>query len=176
MSIVFGRYLRNVKFILLRLPSLIMADFILLNSEQINAKLTTPSVPPGSTILSEANHLNYLMSLVLAKFAVIMPLFVCMLVFTLNKIYVWRIYKIVSLLGLPFVFRFLVDSVYKHEVFFFGLLMPKFFLLVLVYASICFLTIYIYNDIYCNFIIDKHKIYSYYQLHRNRGNEVSFII
>ena len=67
MSLVFGRYLRNVKFILLRLPSLIMADFILLNSEQINSKLTTSSVPPGSTILSEANHLNYLMSLVLAK-------------------------------------------------------------------------------------------------------------
>lgn len=174
MSLAFGRYLRNAKFILLRLPSLIVADYIMLNCEHISAKLTAPNVPPGATILSEANHLNFLMSMVLAKFAVILPLFVCVLVFTLNKIYVWRIYKIVSLLGLPFLFRFLVDSVYRHNLFLFEFLIPKSLLLVLVYVNICLLTILIYNDIYRNFITDKHKIYSYYQLHRNRGNEVKF--
>lgn len=163
-----SRYLSNVKFILLRLPSLVVADYVLLNSELITRRLTAPSVAPGATLLSEANHLHYLVSYVLAKFAILMPLFVCALVFTLNKIYVWRIYKIVALLALPFLFRSLVDLAYQQRG---GLLVVPsvYLLLVLVYCLVATATILIYNDIYRNFIIDKHKIYSYY---RNRGNEV----
>ena len=172
MNAQLGRYLTNAKFILLRLPSIIVADFILLNSEAITLKLTAPNVTPGATLLSEANHLTYLFSYILAKFAIVMPLFICVLIFTLNKIYVWRIYKIVGLLALPFLFSFLVDFVYKHQLFTFGYSLHKCILLVLVYILISALTILIYNNIYRNFIIDKHKIYSYYQLHRNRGNEV----
>ena len=175
MSAAIGRYLTNVKFILLRLPSLVVADYILLNSEAITSKITAPSVVPGSTLLSEANHLQYLVSYILAKFAVLMPLIICALVFTLNKIYVWRIYKIVILISLPFVFRHFVDIVYNNDQFVFGHLISKYLLIVAIYCQIATLTILIYNDVYRNFIIDKHKIYSYYHLHRNRGNEVPFL-
>lgn len=174
LQMLIGRYMSNVIFILLRLPSLIFADFILLNSEYISERLTAPKSPPGHTLQSEASHLNYLFSFVLAKFVIVTPLFVCGLIFTLNKIYVLRIYKILSLLALPFLFTFLTEYVHKHRLYCFDHELPKFVLLCAVYALISTLTISIYNDIYRNFIIDKHKIYSYYQMHRMRGNEVHF--
>lgn len=195
------KYLKNVKFILLRIPSIIVADLILLNSESITSSIASPTwfwssssswsssdntitgddrTTTTTTTTSDSQQyehfyrFNFIFLYFISKFLILAPLFVCLLVFTLNKTYVLRIYKIIVLLSLPFVFKFGIDFVHDNRVYVFNetFELSKTGLVLFIYVMVGSLTILIYNDIYRNFIIDKHKIYNYYQLHRSRGNEV----
>lgn len=153
----------KLKFLFLRLPSLIVADLILLNSDYILDHIKIKS-----------DFLNFVTVYVVSRFVLLTLLFICFLAFTLSSLYVQRIYKIVFLVSLPFLFTFLIKYIEQNPILFFEFQVPKFIPILLVYLIISSLTIELYVEIYSNFILDKINLYKYYQLYASRGEEVHF--
>lgn len=153
----------NLEQVFLRLPSLIAADLILLNSDYIIDRLKL-----------NTDLFNYIAIYFISKFVLLSLLFVCLLIFTLNSNYVLRIYKLFALVSLPFIFTKSIDYVHTNR---FNLLQFEFryFPVCLIYSITMSLTVLLYYDLYLNCIIDKQKIHRYYQIYKSRGEEQHFL-
>ncbi len=144
------RFLNQLGFVLLRLPSLILADLLLSSSDYLFDEVKRRF---------EFNS-NYFIMYMISKTLIGFGLFICLLLFSLSFSYALRIYKIVSLISLPFLFTYTMNSLKAFEE-------PVFWYKSLVHIVVCLLTMYLYIDIYLNLIVDKHGIYEKYNINRN---------
>ena len=155
---------RKLRFICLRLPSIILADLVLVNSDYLMAELERRFAP----ILFGNSFAVYLVS----KMFLLSFLAICFLLFTLNIKYTVRLYKIIALVGMPFLFTFLmsqVDTYYSNS----SLAESRELLTVLVisvYSLTVPVTIALYDDFYANFIFDKSNILGRYNSMRDPNN------
>jgi hypothetical protein len=158
-----------MRLILLRLPSIIFADFILMNSEQIINYFYTKE--------GNSDFVKSLVLYTLSRFSLLGLVAVCLLLFVLNLDYVLNTYKCITLVSLPFLFTFLMDELSRQvldptgslEVFA-ALSIPKFVIICLIYALVVSLTISVYHDIYKHVIFDKFNVHAHYLASRENGN------
>lgn len=144
------RFANQLGFVLLRLPSLILADLLMSNSDYLFDEIKRRL---------EFNS-NYFILYMISKTLIGFGLFVCLLLFSLSFSYALRIYKIISLVSLPFLFTYTMDWLKSFDE-------PVFWYKSLVHIVVCLLTMYLYIDIYLNLIVDKHGIYEKYNINRN---------
>ncbi|RMZ98355.1 TRC8 -like protein [Brachionus plicatilis] len=158
--------LRNVAIVFLRLPSVLLADLVLINSNQI--------VEYFESSLNQS--LSSLMVYFVSKFVLLIILFFCLLLFVLTPHNVIRMYNIFGLVSQPFLFTYLIESTPRDQsIFFHSLKVPRLFLIFLIYTLTITLTIIFYYQTYYKFILDKYEIYRYYQLYNNNGEESHFL-
>jgi hypothetical protein len=155
-------YHRNAAYfrlIFLRLPSIIAADLILLNSDSI----TNYFFDSRDKFDNEIGLINSFMLFMMSKCTLFTILFICFVAFILNEKYLINVYKISSLISLPYLFTFLRDSINTSEYSWTIKLLP----LLLVYSFISSLTVLVYENIYKSIIYDRHHVYESYLLNRN---------
>lgn len=151
--------MRELKFLILRLPSLILADVFLSQTDYFYDELQRRF----------QSLFNYFLLLIIAKIFTFFGLFICSLLFTLNTKYVIRIYKIMGLVSLPFLFTYLMEYAHKGELLsILHISLPVKYNICIVYVFLSSLTIVLYNDIYENLICDKYNIHQNYQENRNQ--------
>lgn len=158
---------KSAQIILLRLPSVLAADLILINSNQIIEYFES----------SLAESLNSLMVYFVSKFLLLLLLFFCFLIFVLTPHNIIRMYNIIGLVSQPFLFTYFIESIpsdQSHIIFHF-LKIPRLIVIFLIYLMTMTLTIYFYYQTYYKFILDKYEIYRYYQLYNNNGEESHFL-
>jgi hypothetical protein len=162
------------KLILLRLPSIMLADFILLNSELITAHFFTSHHPSQS--IDNSTVANALIIYFMSRFVLALLLATCLLLFVLSLNYVLNVYKCIGLVALPFLFTLLMEIVSIRVpdphgfVNFHGLHIPRFALVCAIYALIVSLTIALYQDIYAQIIFDKFNVHAHYMASRADGH------
>jgi hypothetical protein len=164
-----------MKLVLLRLPSIIFADFILMNSDQIMSHFY-----PEETKPADSSFFNIFVVYSLSRFALVSLLLVCVLLFVLSLDYVLNTFKCITLVSLPFVFTYLMDELNRQvpepngalslDAYIGSIQVPKFVIIILIYALIVSLTIHIYQDIYKNIIFDKFNVHGHYLASRESGN------
>ena len=162
--------LKHMRFIFLRLPPLLLADLILLNSDYITNMFHNNS--------SETSLISSFALYMVSRFVLMFLLIVCLLIFTLSRTYILNIYKCITLVALPFIFTFLIDLVNaaaQHTDYInlvgYEMCAPKLVFIFLIYTVIAFLTIILYYDIYKHIIFDKHNVYRIYHELRDGGTD-----
>ena len=154
---------QTCKLILFRLPSLIMADLILLQADYLGAQISERF----------ATFLNYYLVVVISKLFILLSLFICFQLFTLKTKYCLNLYKILGLISLPFVFSAATDYARNHTIPLpFSMRIPSCILVCAVYALTVPLTISLYNQIYTNLIADKKKLHERYRFDEGQTEEV----
>jgi hypothetical protein len=149
----------QAKFVLTRLPSIVIADTLLLNSEYIQAEIS-----------KRIGHLVYGFFVFLAtKLTLFFGLFVCLLLFTLKIKYVITLYKTIALFSMPFFFSHSIQYVNSNAINFGQYTLPKGLLICIIYSFTFKMTVLLYNEFYLNCIRDRHKMHERYQLNRNRS-------
>jgi len=154
---------QTCKLILFRLPSLIMADLILLQADYLGAQISERF----------ASFLNYYLVVLISKLFILLSLFICFQLFTLKTNFCLNLYKILGLISLPFVFTAATDYARCHTIPLpFSMRIPSSVLVCAVYALIVPLTISLYYQIYTNLIADKKKLHERYRFDEGQSEEV----
>lgn len=156
----------HFKLILLRLPSLILADILIHNSSSVYDYF----FPVDDSTTSSMSLMTFLITYTISRGVMLFALLTCFLLFTLSLAYVINIYKVMMLFSLPFLFTYLMNLCYSYEhssvdLFVWNSIKPwlseQIVILVLVclsYSFIVSMTILLYNDIYKTIIFDKYNL------------------
>lgn len=150
--------------IIFRLPSIILADLILLHADY----LIIESQKVFEPILSFSNDL---VLLIISRIFIVICLFTCLQLFALKLRYAANIYKLLALLSLPFVFKTMINYARynKMSLFFFNISSAA--LVSLVYIAIFSITVLLYSEIYVNCIVDTENIHDKYQMKNDQNEE-----
>ena len=149
-----NQLLAHLKFILLKIPSFILCEYILSSSDiiydEINSKF-------AKVLLS--SYIVYF----IYKFVLLLSILLCTLLFALSNKYVIRLYEAILLVSQPFLFTYLTEMAHKHTIILAGsFIVPHLLLTALIHFFICLSTILIYSDLYTNVISDKFNIHQDY--------------
>ena len=158
-----NQLLAHLKFILLKIPSFILCEYILSSSDiiydEINSKF-------AKVLLS--SYIVYF----IYKFVLLLSILLCTLLFALSNKYVIRLYEAILLVSQPFLFTYLTEMAHNHTIILAGyFIVPHLFLTALIHFFIGFSTILIYSDLYTNVISDKFNIHQDYLANRERNRQ-----
>lgn len=147
--------------IIVRLPSILLADLILLHSEflvdQIHEKFE--------------GYLNIILASLISKFFLLLSIFICLQIFTLKLSYAINIYKVMGLISIPFIFRSSIQYTREHEFSLYFFQVPPVVIVCLIYSILFTFTTLLYNEIYSNIIADKKRIHERYKIEHDQSDE-----
>lgn len=136
--------------LIVRLPSILLADLILLHSEFLLGKFTAKLEP----------NFNPLVRSIMAKTFLLLCLFICAQIFILKLRYALNIYKCLALISLPSLFCPFINWIRQNpmEIFFFTLHPP--IINSIIYSVMFTFTTLLYSDIHSECITDLAQDHS----------------
>jgi hypothetical protein len=127
--------------LIMRLPSLILADYILSNNDiildEINQIFSS----------SDRNILSFICIQVFARFILLIMVSICITLMIIRINFVKIIYKFIVLILMPFIFTTTMKFLQEQE--YIDIKMP---IVCLIYSIISSITIYLYSEIYKNIL------------------------